>query len=312
VRSCRDIHERGLWLALDAYQGHAFWEFRELHDGSAGQWRRLTDRLGGRGVVSLDEALRDLQLEPVHAPLRGLFADGHVAAVIDGTATSEDLDRLEDRLATLLSAVADATGVTGDAVDVAARIRDEATGAYRDGASSLDRSDRAALLGWLVLSRLGAIVPGADVGLTSMAWFDELRLAPVVANGFRAVGFDEAAAWTITDLVHVLLALPRPSSIRGRGRALDLRLMERWLAHGQVRAAMGVNTWEGAEWLDRDRFEGLLGWAVRLDAIETGREPDRALVTRLARAADTAGYRVDAMLAALSRPARRSARRSQP
>src|SRR6185312_9530796 len=108
---------------------------------------------------------QDLLLEPVHAPLRALFDDGHVAAVVDGTATDEDLDRLEDRLAALLSALADATGVTGDPVDVAARIRDEATGAYREGASSLGRTDRAALLGWLVLSRLGAIVPGADVGL---------------------------------------------------------------------------------------------------------------------------------------------------
>ena len=30
LRSCRDIHERGLWLTLDAYQGHVFWEFREV------------------------------------------------------------------------------------------------------------------------------------------------------------------------------------------------------------------------------------------------------------------------------------------
>ena len=47
LRSCRDIWDRGLWLALDAYQGHVFWEFREIHDGSAGQWRRLAERLGG-------------------------------------------------------------------------------------------------------------------------------------------------------------------------------------------------------------------------------------------------------------------------
>ena len=47
LRSCHEIWERGWWLALDAYQGHAFWEFRELHDGSAGQWRRLAERLGG-------------------------------------------------------------------------------------------------------------------------------------------------------------------------------------------------------------------------------------------------------------------------
>ena len=123
LRSCRDIWDRGMWLALDAYQGHVFWEFREVHDGSAGQWRRLAERLGGRGVPSLDEALRELQLEPVHGPLRTLFDDGHVAAVIDGVATDVDLDQLEDRLAAVLAAIAEATSVSGDAMELAGRIR---------------------------------------------------------------------------------------------------------------------------------------------------------------------------------------------
>ena len=305
LRSCRDIRERGLWMALDAYQGHVFWEFRELADGVAGQWRRLAERLGGRGVASLDEALRELLLEPVHEPLRALFDDGHIAAVLDGTATDADLDVLEERLAAVLGAVATATRVSGDPVLTAARIRDEASATYRDGAGGLSRGDRAALLGWLVLSRLGELAPGADVGLTSLAWYDELRLAPVVASGFRSVGIDEGGAWGAADLVRVLLALPRPSTIRGRGRQADLRLLEGWLTRDPIRAAMGLNTWEGVEWLDRERFANLLRWAVRLDAIETGRDPDKKLVDRLARAAEKAGYRVDALLELLSQPAPR-------
>ena len=152
--------------------------------------------------------------------------------------------------------------------------------------------------------------PPSDVGATSLAWYDELRLAPIVAAGFRSAGLDEAASWAVADLVRVLLALPRPSSIRARGRNADLRLIETWLTRDVVRSAMGLNTWEGVEWLDRDRFVGLLRWATRLDAIESGRDPDRRMVERLAAAAETAGYRVDALLDALSRP--RSGRRITP
>ncbi len=307
LRSCRDIRERGLWLALDAYQGHVFWEFREVADGVSGQWRRLAERLGGRGVPSLEDALRELLLEPVHEPLRALFDDGHIAAVLDDTATDADLDVLEERLAAVLGAVATATRVTGDPVLTAARIRDEASATYRDGASELSRSDRAALLGWLVLSRLGELAPGSDVGLTSLAWYDELRMAPVVASGFRSAGIDEGGAWGAADLVRVLLALPRPSTTRGRGRQADLRLLEGWLTRDPIRAAMGLNTWEGVEWLDRERFVSLLRWAVRLDAIETGRDPDTRMVDRLTRAAEKAGYRVEALLEALNRPAARRA-----
>ena len=121
-----------------------------------------------------------------------------------------------------------------------------------------------------------------------------------VEDLFRAAGLDEAASWWVADQVRVLLALPRPSAIRGRGRAADLRLLEAWLARDPVRAAMGVNTWEGVEWLDRDRFEALLRWAVRLDAIATGRPADERVVGRLAAAAEAAGYRIDALLSSLA------------
>jgi hypothetical protein len=219
------------------------------------------------------------------------------------------LDRLEDRLADVLRAVGATTGVDGDPVVIAARIRDEASQAYADAASRLSRADRAALLGWLVLSRLGTMASGADMAATSAAWYDELRLAPVVAAGFRSSGLEEAAAWAVADLVRVLLVLPRPSAIRGRGRQVDLRLIERWLAHEGVRAAMGVNTWEGVEWLDRERFTTLVGWALRLDAVDADRRVDVRRATRLATAAEAAGYRIDAFLSGLAGPADRARRR---
>ncbi|MGZ9160314.1 MAG: alpha-amylase family glycosyl hydrolase [Candidatus Limnocylindrales bacterium] len=318
LRSCRALWERGLHVSLGAYQGHVYWEFRELPDGSAGQWRRLAERLGDRGVPSLEDALRELQLEPVHAPLRAIFGDREIAAVLDGTTTATDLDVLETRLAAFLRAVAEATGVAGDPEAVSETIRREVAGAYRaspmgDASGGRDRSDgtdgqadapltrgdRAAVLGWLALSRVGALAPGADIAATSAAWYDELQLAPVIAAGFRSAGLDEATAWATADTLRVLLTLTRPSAIRGRGRGADLRLLDLWLARHPVRTAMGVNTWEGVEWLDRDRFSSLLHWAVRLDALASGTEPDTALVERFLTAASGAGYRIDALRVAL-------------
>ncbi|MGK2851962.1 MAG: alpha-amylase family glycosyl hydrolase, partial [Candidatus Limnocylindrales bacterium] len=298
LRSCRELWERGLWMALDAYQGHVFWEFREIPDGSSGQWRRLADRLAGQGVPSLESALRDQQLEPVHAPLRAVFEGGAVTAVLDGTATAADLAALDARLAAFLAAVAAATNVPGEAAPLASAIRERTMAGFAAQGAGLDRADRAVLLGWLALSPMGSLAPGADVAATSAAWFDELRLAPLIASGFRGAGLDEGAAWTASDRIRVLLSLPRPSTIRARGAVRDTRLMERWLARDVVRVAMGVNTWEGVEYLDRDRVVGLLDWAVRLDAIDAGdgAAADTATVKRLAAAIEAAGYRVDRLV----------------
>ena len=312
LRSSSELWERGLWLALDAYQGHVFWEFDEVRDGTAGQWRRLADRLDGAGVPSLEDALVEQQLEPVHAPFRALFEGGGVAKILDRRSGPEHLDDLEARLAGVLVAVAAATGLDGDAGATAAATREEAEATFSSEAAAAEattREDRAALLLYLVVSRLGTLAPGADVRATSLAWYDELRLAPVLADGLRSMGLDDDAARSLPDTVRVLLALPRPSELRGRGPGRDLRLLEAWLAREPVRKALGVHTADGTEWLDRDRLAALLSWALRLDTIDTGAPPDAALADRVLGAAEAAAYRVDGLRAALGQPAPKRAER---
>ncbi len=161
------------------------------------------------------------------------------------------------------------------------------------------------------MARTGELAPAADVAATSRAWYDELRLAGALAAGLRDAGLDEAGAWGAAEVVRALLALPRPSTLRGPARTADARLLDGWLARDVVRTAIGTNTWQGIEYVDRDGFEAMLRWAARLEAVEAGPgTPGRgagdsaqpAFVERLSAAADAAGYRVDRLRKALTPP----------
>ncbi|MEO8572217.1 MAG: alpha-amylase family glycosyl hydrolase, partial [Chloroflexota bacterium] len=337
LRSSRRIWDEGLAISLEAYGAHVFWEFREVWDGVAGQWARLAGRLGDAGVPSLDEALRELQLEPIHGPFRALFADGLTVAVLDGVATTAQLGELEARLRAFLAAVAEATNVDGDPGPLAAAIRRRAERAFVGMAVSaadakfaagagarfaeaagpggetapgadhgLDRRDRATLFAWLTISGTGGLAPGADPAATSLAWYDELRLPGALVAGLHDTGFGEGEAWAITDEVRVLLALPRPSTVRESTKVAAARLVNRWLRTEPTRVAIGVNTWEGIEYVDRDRFREILAWAVRLDVIDAPDEKASAasarVAVRLAEAAEAAGYRVDRLRTLLATP----------
>jgi len=326
LHSCRELWEHGLRFSLDAYEAHVYWEFREVHDGVAGQWARLAARLGGAGVPSLDDALRELQLEPVHSPLREVFAGGLGHSLLDASPSETELAELESRVAAFLGALAEATGVSGDPRRVAGAIRRRTERAVQDMAELPGRVDRAALLGWLLMTRTGELAPAADVGATSRAWYDELRLASALAAGLRDAGLDEAEAWNAAELVRVLLALARPSALRGPARTADLRLLDQWLARDLIRTAIGANTWQGVDYVDRDSFRSMLQWVTRLDAIEVatqaqsepgasiavaGRALGPDLVARLSQAAEDAGYRVDRLRAGLTpAPARATTRSS--
>jgi len=70
LRRASDVAEHGLTLDLRAYQCHVFLDWSELHATAAQPWDRLADQLNGQGVANLDDALANLELQPVHEALR--------------------------------------------------------------------------------------------------------------------------------------------------------------------------------------------------------------------------------------------------
>ena len=83
LRRANDLAERGLTLELHAYQCHVFLDWRELHATAEKPWDRLCDHLNGRGVPSLDDALVNLELQPVHHDLRWLLQPDLVRLLAD-------------------------------------------------------------------------------------------------------------------------------------------------------------------------------------------------------------------------------------
>ena len=101
LRRAGEVLDRGLTLELHAYQSYVFLDWRELRPTAQYPWDRLCDSLNGRGVRTLDDALVNLELRPVHDALRRqlepavvrLFADlaEHPRAWVVGT------DKLAER-----------------------------------------------------------------------------------------------------------------------------------------------------------------------------------------------------------------------
>ena len=83
LRRASDLAGKGLTLDLHAYQCHVFLDWQEMRSTAEYPWDRLCDQLNGRGVPSLEDALVNLELQPVHDALRAqlgsdivrLFAD---------------------------------------------------------------------------------------------------------------------------------------------------------------------------------------------------------------------------------------------
>jgi hypothetical protein len=83
LRRANHLAERGLTLNLHAYQCHVFLDWRELYSTAEKPWDRLCDWLDGRGVPSLEDALVNLELRPVHEALGALLDSSMVRRLAD-------------------------------------------------------------------------------------------------------------------------------------------------------------------------------------------------------------------------------------
>ncbi len=101
IRSNRELVEQGLYVELEAYRCHVFLDFRVVEDNAWGEYRELAAYLGGRGVPSVEEALREIFLQPVHRPLRALVNAELFRRLMDlrvrpALIPDDELDELEE------------------------------------------------------------------------------------------------------------------------------------------------------------------------------------------------------------------------
>ncbi len=134
IRSSRELHENGLYVELEAYKFQVFLDFREVEDDEWRQYAHLAESLGGRGVPSIDEALKEIFLRSVHDPFRELVNAGQLQWLVDHRAGLEEapepdvesvLDEVEEKASLLLEEIQEFTDGPGDPDEIARQIRQD-------------------------------------------------------------------------------------------------------------------------------------------------------------------------------------------
>ncbi|HET8668089.1 MAG TPA: alpha-amylase family glycosyl hydrolase, partial [Terriglobales bacterium] len=73
VHRASEVLEKGLRLELGAYQCHVLLGWRDLREDATHAWGALCESLNGQGVPSLDDAMRALELKPLHEAWMQIF-----------------------------------------------------------------------------------------------------------------------------------------------------------------------------------------------------------------------------------------------
>jgi glycosidase len=244
IRNSKELHDKGLYIELGAYKCHVFLDFREVQDNAWHHYANLAAYLNGRPVPSIEEALKETFLQPVHQAFKELVNAEMfrrlMAARLVEPGTEEDKALLQDAETKATHLVQELRRFSGTPVDGAglAREMDQELAALlhlpaairscagrakgRRSAPGLQRSqleeiagyvgaglgdDSAtwgSLLGWWCVHSLGRVVAEEGQAQRSRSWIDEWLLGKVLAGALQDLALDESTAWRAVAVVKLL------------------------------------------------------------------------------------------------------------
>jgi hypothetical protein len=304
IRNAREIHERGIYVELDAYRRHVFLGFRQVFDNEWHQYAHLTSYLDGRGVPSVEEALHEVLLQPIHAPFRDLVSAGHFRALVDNRVSESDgqlgegiLIEAERRVLSLLREARQFAGGTGDPESIAQDIRLKlkailylpvlgtcpplpgsrkcraalkmVRARLNDGLAAW-----ATLLGWLFIHALGRVVSEEGSAERSQSWMHEWLLSKLVVGALQDLGLDEDASWWTIGTIEILINHHGWYELKAAGQNQAYQVLMSWLRDSRVQQFLQVNRYRGVLWFNHEAFEELLSWMLALAVIEISAEPE--------------------------------------
>ena len=329
VRSSASMAAEGLSVELDAYQTQVFMNFREARDHD-GQLARLVERLGGRGIPDVVEALRELSLEKVLTPFRRLvhpevlrgvveakevedaFRDpcrAFLLAAAEHASSSEDTEKILREMEALLSAVLRLQ--EGPSEPGEKKRRKEGSSLIRIPAESTPSLEgMRILLIWALVSRIGMIVSGREVPSASRALINEWMLTRVISETLGTLGADQGSASRELLLIQIL------TSHQDWYEHLVQDSVYVWVrelfSDSDVKAYLGMNSFDERWWFNQESSEDLLAWLFTISEVLlsagfssriTARQKGKRLriIRRLSELARESGFDVQEFLRAVGR-----------
>ncbi|MCP4634357.1 MAG: alpha-amylase [candidate division Zixibacteria bacterium] len=326
VRSGKQITEEGFYAELHAYNYQAFIDFKEIYDDD-GSWSRLNRKLNGSGVHSIDEAYREMILEPVLKPFAELINKDNLISVF-----KNDYQSFSPALKKFLEAVKGFTGETIDIDAICDSIMVEIKLISIDKTTSkkgFDKQTTSEILSRIDEENIKSITPLIIIATVLKQLERDFRqpvdgdteikceellyikwcFKKIVENTLREYGLDDGDAYSSSLLAAIVTAyIDQFMKIEKKTYAGFLQMI---LDDPVTSEFLQINEYKNLLWFSKDRmelmFKSFLMISIPQSAVQgkKGKDCIKKLVSifdDITQAAETSKYQVDKFIEKFSQP----------
>jgi glycosidase len=307
IRSSKELCGKGLYVELGAYKYHVFIDFREVRDNQWHHYARMTNDLNGRGVSSIEEALKEKLLQPLQGAFKELVNADMFRRLIEARITQPQaqldqklVEEIEKKTIDLLQQAKQLSGGKEDEVTIARELKRKleailylpiitshfprlqpkgvkAAAEYLHKEPSDSIYTQAALLSWLFVHTLGKAVNQGSSVEQSRSWIDEWRLSKTISDVLKELGLDDETTWRAVILVKLLTNHQRWFEVKPPDQKQASAILESLFKDDEVQQFLQVNRYNDIWWFNKEAFEELLWWLMLIAAVEIGSDPLRPI-----------------------------------
>ncbi len=326
IRPIHEIRDKGLYFQLNAYTCHVFMDFRVVADDEYHQYSQLNAYLNGRGVPSIDAALKDLMLAPILTPLRDLINPDELRTIyqtrlnVPGKRIDRDIFNIHaEKCRRLIEAI---KGFVNANKDIEPILREGQRGLegilrllvfevsypfpgsarYEDILAFIQKNLGNypfiwhVLVLWNDLRLVGRVITDeAQFAEISRSWLDEWGISRQVQQTLEELGFDGQQAYSGVTILKLLVS--QQNWVNGISDQTPRSLFETWLADEEIRTFLGVNRYRGKLWFNKEAFESMMWWMLVIGLLRLIADPNKSLTEDIENLFDAHAL-IEAILAA--------------
>jgi len=307
IRNSKELYDKGLYVELGAYKYHVFLDFREVRDNQWNHFAQIEKTLNGRGVPSIEDAFKEMLLQPLQIALKELVNKDLLRRLIEARITQPQaqldqplIEEVEKKVVNLLREVKQFSGGGEDEVAIAREVRQKLeailylpiiTSRYprlqpkgvKEAAEYLHKklTDSpflwTTLLGWLFVHALGKVVNPKDFAGKSRHWIDEWGLGKTLLSALRDWGLDEVGSRNSLTIIKLLTSHQNWFEAKPSDQKQAYGVLESLFKNDDVRQFLSVNHYKGIWWFNKEAFEEMLWWLMMVAALIIGSDPLRPI-----------------------------------
>jgi hypothetical protein len=246
--------------------------------------------LGGRGVPSIEEALKELLLKPVQQPFKEIANPGYFGYLLAShlgkgkKALPENLLReAVGKMRSLLFGVEAIAGQAFDKESLAVELKTilntliclpvledlypmpasptyPAAAFYLKSCLGDDENRWLPLFAWSFTHALGKAISPVNFEDQSLSWLDEWQFSKILREAYLAMGLAEPAAWRLDVALRLITA--QQNWFERLGNKPLNQILAYWLADSDILRFIGVNRYKDVLWFNQESFEELVWYMV--------------------------------------------------